>query len=56
MPGAQITQNSGDPAGGISVRLRGIKSLSGSSDTLFVIDGVIVSNVSENVSQRAVSD
>ena len=56
MPGAQITQNSGDPAGGISVRLRGIKSLSGSSDPLFVIDGVIVSNVSENLSQRAVSD
>lgn len=56
VPGAQITQNSGDPAGGISVRLRGIKSLSGSSDPLFVIDGVIVSNVSQNVSQLAVSD
>ena len=54
VPGAQITQNSGDPAGGISVRLRGIKSLSGSSDPLFVIDGVIVSNVSQNVSQLAV--
>ena len=54
VPGAQITQNSGDPAGGISVRLRGIKSLSGSSDPLFVIDGVIVSNQSANVSQQAV--
>ena len=29
--GAQITQNSGDPAGGISVRLRGISSISSSS-------------------------
>ncbi|GAB3642394.1 SusC/RagA family TonB-linked outer membrane protein [Spirosoma arcticum] len=56
VPGAQITQNSGDPGGGISVRLRGIKSLSGSSDPLFVIDGVIVSNASPNVSQQAVSD
>lgn len=53
VPGAQITQNSGDPAGGISVRLRGVKSLSGSSDPLYVIDGVIVSNASDNVSQLA---
>nr|WP_254448826.1 SusC/RagA family TonB-linked outer membrane protein [Spirosoma rhododendri] len=53
VPGAQITQNSGDPAGGISIRLRGIKSLAGSSDPLYVIDGVIVSNLSTNVSQLA---
>lgn len=53
VPGAQITQNSGDPSGGISVRLRGVKSLSGSSDPLYVIDGVIVSNNSDNVSQLA---
>ncbi|WP_375447482.1 SusC/RagA family TonB-linked outer membrane protein [uncultured Fibrella sp.] len=53
VPGAQITQNSGDPAGSISIRLRGIKSLSGSSDPLYVIDGVIVSNQSANVSQLA---
>jgi uncharacterized protein YegP (UPF0339 family) len=32
IPGAQITQNSGDPSGGISIRLRGTKSLRGSSD------------------------
>ena len=56
VPGAQITQNSGDPAGGISIRLRGVKSLSGSSDPLFVIDGVIVSNASDNVSQLASAD
>ncbi|WP_266368245.1 SusC/RagA family TonB-linked outer membrane protein [Tellurirhabdus rosea] len=56
VPGAQITQNSGDPAGGISVRLRGVKSLSGSSDPLYVIDGVIVSNASDNVSQLAVGN
>ncbi|GAB3961041.1 TonB-dependent receptor [Spirosoma harenae] len=56
VPGAQITQNSGDPSGSISIRLRGIKSLSGSSDPLYVIDGVIVSNQSANVSQLAVAD
>lgn len=53
LPGAQIVQNSGDPSGSMSVRLRGIKSLAGSSDPLYVIDGVIVSNASTNVSQLA---
>ncbi len=56
VPGAQITQNSGDPAGGISIRLRGIKSLVGSSDPLYIIDGVIVSNASTNVSQLALAN
>lgn len=56
VPGAQITQNSGDPAGGMTIRLRGIKSLQGNSDPLYVIDGVILSNSSLNVSQYALSD
>ncbi|MFD2721818.1 SusC/RagA family TonB-linked outer membrane protein [Hymenobacter monticola] len=56
VPGAQITQNSGDPAGSISVRLRGIHTLAGSSDPLYVIDGVIVSNASTNVSQLALTN
>lgn len=56
VPGAQITQNSGDPAGGITVRLRGVKSIQGSSDPLYVIDGVVVSNSSANVSQTALGN
>ncbi len=56
VPGAQIVQNSGDPAGSISVRLRGIKSLAGPSDPLYVIDGVIISNQSTNVSQLATAN
>lgn len=56
IPGAQITQNSGDPAGGVSIRMRGVKSILGSSDPLYVIDGVIVSNASNNVSQAALSN
>ncbi|GAB3837380.1 TonB-dependent receptor [Hymenobacter jeollabukensis] len=56
LPGAQVVQNSGDPAGSVSVRLRGIKSLSGPSDPLYVIDGVIVSNNSTNVSQLAAAN
>ena len=56
VPGAQITQNSGDPAGGITIRLRGVKSIQGNSDPLYVIDGVIVSNASANVSQTALAN
>lgn len=47
--GAQISQNSGDPAGGISVRLRGISSISSSSEPLYIIDGVIVNNATNRV-------
>ncbi|QIL77830.1 SusC/RagA family TonB-linked outer membrane protein [Hymenobacter sp. HDW8] len=42
--GAQVSQNSGNPAGGISVRLRGTSTVVGSSDPLYIIDGVIVNN------------
>ena len=42
--GAQIVQNSGAPGGGNQVRLRGITSVFGNADQLYVIDGVIVSN------------
>ncbi|MGB3548971.1 MAG: SusC/RagA family TonB-linked outer membrane protein [Saprospiraceae bacterium] len=53
--GAQITQNSGDPAGGFSIRLRGASTLSGSSEPLYVIDGVIISNSTANVTNSNVS-
>lgn len=42
--GAQVTQNSGNPAGGISIRLRGPSTIVGNSDPLYIIDGVIVNN------------
>ncbi|MBL7742741.1 MAG: SusC/RagA family TonB-linked outer membrane protein [Chitinophagaceae bacterium] len=47
--GAQVNQNSGNPAGGISVRLRGPSTISGSSDPLYIIDGVIVNNDSRQL-------
>ncbi|MCB9353870.1 MAG: SusC/RagA family TonB-linked outer membrane protein [Lewinellaceae bacterium] len=49
LPGALISQNSGDPAGGFSIRLRGASTLLGSSEPLYVIDGVVVSNSTANV-------
>ncbi len=53
--GAQIVQNSGDPAGGFSVRLRGASSILGSSDPLYIIDGVIVSASTANVTNTNVN-
>lgn len=47
--GAQIIQNSGDPAGGMSVRLRGISSVLSSSEPLYIVDGVIVNNATNRV-------
>lgn len=47
--GAQIIQNSGDPAGGVSVRLRGISSVLSSSEPLYIVDGVIVNNATNRV-------
>lgn len=49
MAGIQVSQNSGDPAGGISVRLRSASTVNGSSDPLYIIDGVIVNNNSTDV-------
>ncbi|MEN8187772.1 MAG: SusC/RagA family TonB-linked outer membrane protein, partial [Bacteroidota bacterium] len=44
--GAYITRNSGNPSGGMSIRLRGPSTLTGSSDPLYIIDGVVVNNKS----------
>jgi len=49
LAGIQVTQNSGDPAGGISVRLRSASTVNGSSDPLYIIDGVIVNNNSTDI-------
>jgi TonB-linked SusC/RagA family outer membrane protein len=51
--GAQITQNSGDPAGGMSVRLRGISSVNSSSEPLYIIDGVIINNATNRVTNTS---
>jgi TonB-linked SusC/RagA family outer membrane protein len=47
--GALVQQNSGSPAGGISIRLRGVSTLAGSSDPLYIVDGVIISNSSSEL-------
>jgi TonB-dependent starch-binding outer membrane protein SusC len=42
--GALITQNTGTPGGGMSVRLRGTSSITGGAEPLFIVDGVIIDN------------
>ncbi len=42
--GISITQNTGAPGGGINVNLRGVTTLTGSSQPLYVIDGMIINN------------
>jgi TonB-linked SusC/RagA family outer membrane protein len=40
--GVQVSQNSGTPGGEMSVRIRGVSSIGGSSQPLYVIDGIPV--------------
>lgn len=41
-PGVQVTQSSGTPGGGVSVRIRGITSISAGSRPLYIVDGIPV--------------
>ncbi len=51
--GAQISQNSGAPAGGISVKLRGTNPILGSTDPLYIVDGIIVNNATNRVTNTS---
>ena len=42
--GVNIRRNTGAPGGGVNVNLRGTSTLTGSTQPLYVIDGVIVNN------------
>ena len=44
IPGALIQQNSGAPGGGIQINLRGVSTINGGVDPLFVVDGIVVSD------------
>lgn len=40
--GVQVMRTSGDPEGGVSIRIRGVATVNGSADPLYVVDGVQV--------------
>ncbi|WET04148.1 TonB-dependent receptor [Flavobacterium sp. YJ01] len=47
--GVQIQQNTGTPGGSSSVRIRGISSITGSNEPIYVIDGVIIDGNSGSI-------
>ena len=53
--GVQLQQNSGAPGSSSSIRIRGISSITGSNEPIFVIDGVIIDNTTGSGSQNALA-
>lgn len=53
--GANITANSGAPGGGISIKLRGLTSINGNNEPLYIIDGVYLDNSSISAGLNVVS-
>ncbi|MBP7179578.1 MAG: TonB-dependent receptor [Dysgonomonadaceae bacterium] len=43
-PGVSVLKNSGDPEGEITIRIRGVATVNGSADPLYVVDGIPVGN------------
>ncbi|WP_349564222.1 SusC/RagA family TonB-linked outer membrane protein [Ekhidna sp. MALMAid0563] len=54
--GADIRANSGAPGGGISMRLRGVTSIFGDQQPLFIVDGVYVDNSTTSLGNNIVSE
>ena len=54
--GADIRANSGAPGGGMSIRLRGVTSVFGDQQPLFIIDGVYVDNSSISLGTNIVTE
>ncbi len=47
--GALITSNTGNPGGGVSIRLRGTSSVIAGAEPLIIVDGVIMDNSSDQM-------
>ena len=43
--GAEISTNSGAPGGGVQIRLRGITSINATAEPLYIVDGVVLSDI-----------
>lgn len=53
--GANIVANSGAPGGGLSVKLRGVTTIYGTTEPLYVVDGIIVNNRATSTGINAVT-
>ena len=45
-PNVQVQQTSGDPGAGSAIQIRGLRTINGSSQPLFIVDGVPMNNTS----------
>jgi len=55
IPGAYINANTGAPGSGISVKLRGVTSIFGNTQPLYVVDGVFMDNTATSAGLNAVT-
>ena len=53
--GVNVQANNGAPGASSSIRIRGISSLTGSNEPIFVIDGVIIDNTTNSVNTNPLS-
>src|ERR1041384_5922398 len=53
--GADISTNSGAPGGGVQVRLRGVTSINATAEPLYVVEGVVVSDMAIPSNQNALT-
>ncbi|HTE08405.1 MAG TPA: TonB-dependent receptor plug domain-containing protein, partial [Flavitalea sp.] len=55
IPGAYINSSNGAPGGGLSVKLRGVTSIFGNTQPLYVVDGVFMDNKATSAGLNAVT-
>ncbi len=56
IPGAVIeSNNSGAPGGGLEIQVRGVTSIFGNAEPLYVVDGVIADNETVNADENAIN-
>ncbi len=55
-PNVNVNQSAGDPGAGSSIRIRGMRTLNGSVEPLFIVDGVPVDNSSVSTTNFNVVD
>lgn len=55
LKGAEIRANSGAPGGGMSIKLRGVTSIFGGQQPLYIVDGIFVDNSTISLGTNIVS-
>jgi TonB-linked SusC/RagA family outer membrane protein len=55
LAGANLQSNSGAPGGGAQLRLRGVSTINGQSSPLYVIDGIVISNIATSSGINAIT-